>query len=363
MTYSKEELALIFLTSIEGIGPKRISALLAQCEKPQDVIRLDDKVLKPILGAPCLKKFRDCCTKGYMDALLSRLDKCGARAVTRLSEGYPPLLEDIFDPPYVLYVKGDLDLIQEKAAAVVGSRKCTRYGQVAARTLSTQMAKEGVCIISGMARGIDSAAHLGALDAGGRTIAVLGCGVDQCYPPENKGLYERICKEGLLVSEYLPGALPLPAHFRQRNRIIAGLAHACMLVEGARQSGAMITVDFATDAGREIFAVPGPIDSPLSVSPNLLIRDGAHLACDGMDVVEVMGWGVRAKPRERMKSVPVDLSESERRIVSPLLGEDLTADELAEMTGIELQELNSLLTMLTFRGIIKQQPGGIYTTR
>ena len=363
MTYSIEERALIVLSSIEGVGPRRISRLLAAVQRPQEVFALDPGTLREILGPALCARFLQCACDGDHEALFKRLDALDVRAVTRYSPHYPAALEDIFDPPYVLYVRGTLPLAQEKAVGVVGSRTATRYGQSAARSLSAQLARQDVCVVSGMARGIDSAAHLGALDAGGKTIAVMGCGLDICYPPENRGLFDRIAGQGALVSEYLPGAQPLPIHFRQRNRIIAGLSQACLMVEGARRSGAMITVDFAADAGREIFAVPGPIDSPMSESPNQLIRDGAHLAASAMDIVETMGWGVRTAEKPRGNTSSVQLDAQEAAVVAPLLREDLTFDELEQITKMQPQALNSLLTMLSLRGIIKQHPGGVYSTQ
>ena len=248
----------------------------------------------------------------------------------------------------------------DRCFSIVGSRRCTRDGQRAAREFAETLAREGVCIVSGMAHGIDTAAHEGALIAMGKTIAVLGCGADVIYPPENEDLYRRILEGGgAVISEYAPGTKPKPGNFPARNRIISGLSQGTMLVEGAKGSGAMITIDFAAEQGRDIFAVPGGIYSSQSAMPNQLIVGGAYPVISPWEVLEHYRWGARPGAAEE-KSAEAELSEEEKRIVEPLKIEQLSFDELVAQTEIAPAKLNSYLTILELRGIIVKAPGGLY---
>ena len=245
--------------------------------------------------------------------------------------------------------------------AVVGSRRCTRDGQRAAREFAQGLAENGVTVVSGMARGIDSCAHRGALDGGGQTIAVLGCGVDIVYPPENDRLMAEILDSGgAVISEYLPGTPPAPGNFPARNRIISGLSEGTLLVEGAKASGAMITVNFALEQGRDVFAVPGSIYSPLSATPNRMILEGAFPALCHWDILEHYRWAQRPGEDPRREAKPVELDADEAAIVEPLREQALTFDELSAVTGFPAAKLNSHLTILELRGIIEKVPGGQY---
>jgi DNA processing protein len=364
MKYTENELALIALSGVSGVGAKRMSALLSVVDEPREVFSLHKTTVREIIGEKQTDGFWRAASKSYQEDMAARLSKLSIRAVCRFTDDYPALLEEIFDPPYVLYIKGTIRLPRERLLAVVGSRNASRYGLECAHSLSRDLAAQGVTIISGMARGVDSAAHFGALKGGGSTVAVFGNGLDVCYPPENLELYDQIAQNGLLISEYLPGTSPLPAFFRQRNRIIAGLAQALLLVEGRQSSGAMITVDYALDSSREIFAVPGQINSPLSFQPNRLIRQGAGMVLEARDIMEPMQWASQAAESTgagSRKTPPPELSNEERMIVEPLLAEELSFDELSQKTGFKAERLNSLLTMLSLRGIIKQHPGRVFS--
>ena len=365
MDYTAMDQYWIWLSSVEGIGPKRFYQLLALYEDARGVWdALGGPLVPPdmqMLGPQALNNLRQARDERYFYRLFDKLERGGIQAVTRLSEDYPPPLSGIYDPPPTLYARGECPLSGEKMLAVVGSRRCTRDGQRAAREFARGLAENGVTVVSGMARGIDSCAHRGALDAGGRTIAVLGCGVDVVYPPENDKLMAEILENGgAVVSELVPGTPPSPGNFPARNRIISGLTEGTLLVEGAKASGAMITVNLALEQGRDVFAIPGGIYSPLSEAPNRMILDGAFPVLSAWDILEHYRWAQRPGENGLRKGKPVELDEEEAAIVSPLRDEALSFDELAAATGFSAATLNSHLTMLELRGIIEKVPGGLY---
>ncbi|MBQ4637959.1 MAG: DNA-processing protein DprA [Clostridia bacterium] len=360
--YSKQEKALIALSLVDGIGPKRMSKLLSMVDEPHEIMQADDSLIKKIIGEKAYKNYGNVVRSSMVEDHIANVEKMGIRMICRFTDAYPSQLEEIFDPPYVLYIKGSLESIPtDKLLGSVGSRAPTRYGQQTAYSICKEAARQGVTVVSGMARGIDTCSHTGALDGGGTTIAVLGSGVDICYPPENIELYDRIMSSGLVISEYRPGASPIANHFRSRNRIIAGLSHAVLVAEADKGSGSKITVDYALDYSREIFAVPGPINSQLSYTPNHLIRDGAHMVLEPGDLLYEMNWAVKRTADVSFKNLSVTLSDEEAEIVRPLMNEELSFEELSEKTGYSPDKLNSLLTMLQLRGIIKQHSGRIYS--
>lgn len=360
MEYSVMEQYWIWLTSVEGIGPRRCYQLLSLFSDPRDIWdNIGDSRLK-FLGPKTLAALRRARDEKYFYQLFAKLENAGVRAVPRTSDDYPARLTRTVDAPPTLFVKGEADLNAERTFAIVGSRRCTRDGERAAREFAQQLAREDVTVISGLALGIDSAAHTGAVNACGRTIAVLGCGPDAVYPRENEALARRILEHGgAIVSEYLPGMPPLAANFPARNRIISGMSRGVLIVEGAKRSGAMITVNYALDQGRDVFAVPGSIYSPLSATPNQLIVDGAAPAISAWEILEYYKWAQRPSERAERKGMP-ELSEEEQRLVDPLRDQSLTLSELCALTGFPAPKANSLLTILELRGIIEKQPGGEY---
>lgn len=365
MDYSAMEQYWIWLSSVEGIGPKRFYQLLSLYEDARSVWDALGGALTPpdmqVIGSAALQNLRAARDERYFYRLFDKLERGGIRAVTRLSEAYPAALSGIYDPPPTLYVRGDCPLDGDRIIAVVGSRRCTRDGQRAAREFGEGLAANGVTVVSGMARGIDSAAHRGALDAGGRTIAVLGCGVDIVYPPENDRLMAEIIDSGgAVVSELTPGVPPTAGSFPARNRIISGMARGTLLVEGAKASGAMITVNLALEQGRDVFAVPGGIYSPLSSAPNRMILEGATPVLSPWDILEHYRWAQRPGADAAKKPAPVVLEPDEEKLVAPLREQAMSFDELAAATGFSAAKLNSHLTMLELRGIIDKAPGGLY---
>ena len=365
MNYTDMEQYWIWLSSVEGIGVKRFYQLLSVYEDARTVWDAlgGGSVPKEMafLGNAASRALREARSEAYFYRLFDALDKKGVRAVTRLNDAYPARLTSIYDPPPTLYVRGECDLDGERVFAVVGSRRCTRDGQRAAREIAEGLARADVTVVSGMARGIDACAHEGALAGGGRTIAVLGCGVDIAYPPENEDLMRRILDSGgAVVSEYLPGTQPLPGHFPARNRIISGLSEGTLMVEGAKKSGAMITVNDALEQGRDVFAVPGGIYSPQSATPNRMIVDGATPVLSPWEILEYYRWGKRPEAPDVNPHGRVVLDEDEEKVVDPLRDQELSFEELTQITGFSASKLNSHLTILELRGIIMKVPGGMY---
>ena len=364
MNYTPMEQYWIWLSSVDGIGTARFYQLLAMFGDARALWdALADGMPKELrfLGKEAAQSLWSARQEGYFYDLFDGLERQGIRAIPRVSEAYPAALLDIYDPPTTLYVRGDCPLDGDRQFAIVGSRRCTRDGQRAAREIGKALGEAGVTVVSGMARGIDTCAHEGALEGGGRTVAVLGCGVDVPYPPENEDLMRRIIDGGgAILSEHKPGSKPLPGNFPARNRIISGLSRGTLIVEGAKKSGAMITVNHATDQGRDVFAVPGSIYSPLSETPNRLIVDGAIPVISPWEILEYYRWAERDRPDAAPEKPPVVLEPEEAALVEPLREQELSFDELSALTGFSAAKLNSLLTILELRGIIVRVPGGTY---
>ena len=269
---------------------------------------------------------------------------------------YPDLLRQIPEPPKQLYCIGNLELLKMPAAALVGSRKCSEYGKQVAMNLGKTLAQAGAAVVSGKAKGIDSFGQLGTLKAGGKTIAVLGCGVDICYPAENRKLYDQIASEGLIVSEYPPGTVPMPYMFPQRNRIIAGLSRVVTVVEAGRDSGALITAGLAEDFGREVYAVPGNITSMWSLGTNKLIADGAIPVVVLDDVVRAMGLTAKS-----VSSDMAGLSELERQVVALVeQNGEVTLEFLCSRLRKNPVDMNGIVMILEIKGVLATNFGKIF---
>jgi DNA processing protein len=286
---------------------------------------------------------------------MAELDRRGFRFVARSDGRFPRLLQAIHDPPPGLFVRGGADcaLLSQPAVAVVGARSCSPYGSAVARMLGRELAAAGLVVVSGLARGVDAEAHRGALEAGGLTVAVLGCGVDRDYPASHRELARRIVERGLVVSEYAPGVEPAPWRFPARNRIIAGLARATAVVEAREASGALITADLALEEGREVFAVPGEITSALSVGSNALLRLGATPLTRATDVLEALG----VDPAPPTASAQLD--EEAERLLGRIRDGPSSADELARATGLSAGRVGVLLSALELAGVA-QESAGVY---
>lgn len=381
MTYTMEEKCWIWLATLKGLGDKAFRSLIealgsAQAVRQAALQSPGDLPLEENVKAQMARTL----SPDYLDRLAAALDRRGIVAVTPMNPQYSGLLAQLPDAPVLLYAKGDLSLMQSPGLiAVVGSRSATRYWQKAAYQLARDLAMQGVTIVSGMARGVDSYAHQGALAAGGKTIAVLGCGVDVIYPPENGALYDQIAEQGLLLSEYLPGAEPLKGHFPERNRIISGLCHGVLVLEGGERSGSRITANLALDQGREVMAVPGNIDLPLSYTPNQLIREGCALITSAQDVMEAMGWAnaqasvqqekpAAQQPRrqeapeaeEPIRVTPGKPTADETKIMGMLSMGPASFDEIYEALEFSPAKLGATLTIMVAKGMLNALPGKVY---
>ncbi len=272
---------------------------------------------------------------------------------------YPAHLRSIKDPPLRLYYKGDLSLISKPAVAIVGTRRCSPYGRWAAKEIAKRVAGCGVPVVSGMAEGIDSAAHWGCLESGMGTVAVFGTGLDVCFPRSNSQLYAKIASCGLMLTEYEPGTEGLPAYFPQRNRIISGLAQSVVVVEGAIKSGSMITARLALEQGRDVFAVPGNINQPNSIGVNKLIADGACPIMELETVPELLGIGAG-----RIRRFIDRLTDEEKIIIGNVLeAPGITAEEIAMNSGLELRTASFLTSALELKGLVFTQGRRIYMAK
>jgi DNA processing protein len=279
-------------------------------------------------------------------AYVRRLTAAGLRWLARSGTGFPPLLRAIHDPPAGLFIRGggDAELLSRPSAAIVGARACSSYGSSVARMLGRELAAAGLVVVSGLARGIDGEAHRGALEAGGLTVAVLGCGIDRDYPAAHRELARRVGEQGLLVSEYAPGVEPAPWRFPARNRIVAGLAAATIVVEARERSGALITADLALEEGRDVFAVPGEITSALSDGTNALLRLGATPLTSAADALEHFGLAPAA-------GAEAEVGDVASAVLARLRDGPLGADELARATGLAAEAVAVALSELELSGI------------
>ena len=282
------------------------------------------------------------------------------REISLKDEGFPELLRAIKNPPSTMYYKGNLNLCDTPCLAVVGARKATPYGKWAAYHIAKRAAEHGVTIVSGMASGIDSCGHMGALDAGGNTIAVLGCGPDICYPRTNRDLMNRISRAGLILSEYPPGSPPLQGQFPARNRIISGLSYGVLVAEASLRSGSLITAGLALDQGREVFAVPGNIDSIYSIGTNKLSQDGAIPLADVDDILDLLGIReIRSSKKHRAL-----LGEDEEIILQFVTDYgSVTLDRLCMISGKAPAAVGALVTILEMKGVVRTSMGKIHVAK
>jgi len=374
----------IWLSALPGLGNRSKLQLLEHFSSPEEVYYADaEAAMTAGLARDQAERIADKSLE-RTDRILTECSKKEIFVVTMEDAAYPNRLRNIFDPPVLLYGRGAMPLFDEEAAvAVVGTRKATPYGLHAAEELSYQMAREGALVVSGMAKGIDAAAHRGALRAGGFTAAVLGGGVDVVYPEANRRLYEDIAAAGVLLSEYAPGSEPEAWRFPARNRIISGLSVAALVVEAPEKSGALITANTALEQGRDVFAVPGPIDSPESRGCNQLIRSGAGLAGCAWDILSEFAGRYPHRLRHRAERLPdlpeggaeevvpetapsdtlpvmsreqtAALTDDQLRVMRVLSAETpLLTDEVAEGTELPVRRVLSALTVLEIDGFARQ---------
>lgn len=367
----------IWLSSLQGLGAVKARTLLQMYKHPRIIYDMSEQELKDtgILTDKNIKEILDNQKRDKVIQTYNLMVKHNIKMINIFDENYPNNLKQIYDPPIALYYIGRLD-INDFAIAIVGSRRTTNYGAHSAKKLSYDLAMRGIQIVSGLARGIDRIAHEGCLDAGGKTIAVLGCGLDNIYPPENTRLFETIIKsEGLVISEYPPGIPPLQHNFPARNRIISGISSGVLVVEAAKRSGSLITACYALEQGREVFAVPGNIDSAYSNGTNQLIKDGAKMVVNVQDILEEYQYGELITDNTKKKdlidafpsrkgntnfSIFKGLSTEEIRMVKIISNGIHHIDEIIERSNYSAKEVNNLLFMLEMKGVITQLPGKMF---
>lgn len=283
----------------------------------------------------------------------------GIRVLIREDEDYPARLREIDQPPPVIYIRGDFQDSDFWSVAMVGTRRVTAYGRQVAEDFSTHLARNGITIVSGLARGVDAIAHQAAVDAGGRTLAVLGSGVDRIYPPEHARLAEQIIRQGALISDYFPGTAPDSQNFPPRNRIISGLSLGVIIIEAGETSGALITASFAAQQGRDVLAVPGNIIAPQSKGTNRLIQQGAHPLLCPQDIYEFLNLQDHHEQQAARKVLPAD--EIETQILKVLRYEPLHIDEIQAQSGLPIDKVSATLAIMELKGLVRQTGGMSYT--
>jgi DNA processing protein len=341
-----------------GLGRASVLKLMRAFETSEAVLNADPEEWYSRAGLPAsFKNNLISKNEAVLVKALEVLEKTGADLVTYIDrEKYPTWLREIHNPPALLFIRGTCDL--QDCLAVVGSRRASSSLLRFTRELCGDLAESYLTIVSGLARGIDSAAHQGALAAKGKTIAVLGCGIDHVYPAENRKLFEQIAEQGMIISEYPPGALPLAHHFPARNRIISGLSRGVLIVEASEKSGSLITAEFALEQGREVFAVPGSVLSSNSRGVNHLLREGAHLVSGSRDILEVL-WPEKMKKTVMTKSLelPSDLNSQESLILGFLDQQPCCPDDLVQKSGLTPSEVSATLLHLELAGLVSRLPG------
>lgn len=345
-----------------GMG-RRVWDLFNIFGSPKEAWEATEKELSdiPFLGAAAAKKLVQRRESLQYDKVVQYLSKIDCTILTIEDEAYPPLLKTIYDPPPAIFIRGQLPAGESISLAMVGSRQPTPYGLAAAESFAGELAGAGLTVISGMARGIDSAAHRGALKVDGTTVAVLGCGPDVIYPRENERLMKQIMEKGAVLTEFPPGTAPKPWHFPSRNRIISGLSSAVLVVEAAEKSGALITADFALEQGREVMAVPGNINSTKSAGANKLIRQGARLITRPADILEELGLGDIFTHQHRGKGMELaSLTASEKKVIQVLTHLPMSMEQIIDQCCLEPREVAAALTVLEIKGLTRLLPGKMY---
>ena len=402
MRLTDEQRAWLRLTMIPGVGTAHFIRLLARFHKPVQVLRASEGALREVVGPALAQRIVQYADAVDVDAQERQMEQCDAHFVSLEDKAYPPRLAEIYDPPLALFIRGDLRDEDECCVAIVGTRRASPYGIRMAEKFGSELAARGVTVVSGMANGIDAAAHRGAIEAGGRTIAVLGCGVDVVYPPQNGELMQQIIQHGCVVSQFMMGIKPMPGHFPYRNRIVSGLTQGTLVVEAPPESGALITARQALEQGREVFAIPGPIGSANSHGPHALIREGGKLTETVDDILveldlppairKMIGVSVvppkegsserksgvsptpmpTSRPDSAVSPLPRPVSSStplprvavsvqEQKILEILSPNGSFVDEIAAHCRIPVSEALSSLTMLELKGLVRQFSGKRFT--
>src|ERR1022692_1320223 len=359
--------ALVALNLVEGVGPVRVRQLLEHFGDAPAILKASKQQLLQVrsIGEDTAGNISGWEKTVDLAGELKRISDFGCHVLTQADENYPALLREIYDPPIVLYVKGELTAKDKNAVAIVDSRMTTHYGIEVARKLAYQLAYVGVTVVSGGARGIDTAAHQGALSAKGRTVAVLGTGINLVFPPENNELFERIAANGAVITQFPFNRSPDKQSFPIRNRIVAGMTLGTVVVEANLTSGALITANMAVEAGRQIFAVPGRIDSPRSKGCHELIKKGAKLCEGAEDILSEFEYlfpasNRPAAPNETGVLPALELSENEKLVYDALNKDESSTDEVIRRSGLPSSAVSVALLGLEMKRVVKQLPGKLF---
>jgi DNA processing protein len=344
---------------IKGIGAVRMQALIQHFGDLEVAWKAATAELAEAgLGSKVIERVIQARETVDLEKLCKKIESQGIQIITWEDESYPQRLKEIDQPPPVLYIRGEYLPDDLFAVAIVGTRRVTAYGRQITEELSSFLATNGITVISGLARGVDAIAHQSTLKAGGRTIAVLGCGVDKIYPPEHRGLAEQMMEQGAVVSDYAPGTPPDASNFPPRNRIISGLSLAVVVIEAGETSGALITAEFAAEQGREVFAVPGSILAPQSKGTNKLIQRGALPLLSVDDLMQALDLTRMGEHKAARKLIPAN--ETEARLMSVLGSEPLHVDEIRNQTELPIEKVSATLALMELKGMVRQVGGMNY---
>ncbi len=359
----KDPVAALTLFNVPGIGSAFFRILLKSLGSPAEVLRASRKTLEsvPGIGSHTVTAIREARDQSVAENLLKKLEKCHATITSIWDEEYPPKLREIHDPPALLFVRGKLPEPDLTCIAVVGTRTPTVYGIRHAHQIAEELSANGIGVVSGMARGVDTAAHEGALQGNGKTYAVFGAGIDIIYPSENKILAEKIQNSGALISEFLPGVRPDPGLFPRRNRIISGLSDGVLVVQGGEKSGALITAKLALEHNRDVFALPGSVEDRRSKGPHDLIRQGANLIESAQDIFEEMGFRDKVNVKAKIKRELPLLNPSEETVIKKLSADPIHIDKLVQDLSLPVSGVLADLLNLEMKGWVRQLPGKLFT--
>jgi DNA processing protein len=356
-----EIIPLLKLYSIPGIGSGRMRQLIGKLGSAQTVLEAPVQKLIRVPGVDrttALKIKKDIDEK-FVDQQLKLLQQYKIKLMTYWDEEYPEALKRIYDPPAFIYYKGSLKIEDKLAMAIVGTRVPTQYGKIVTEQLCKELVENDITVVSGLARGIDTLAHRNVIMNKGRTLAVLGCGLDRVYPPENKKLAEEIAENGALLSEYPLGTMPDAGNFPRRNRIISGLSLGVLIIEAGMKSGALITAFQALEQNREVFAVPGPINSAKSIGTNQLIKEGAKLVQNVSDILKELAGQIESKTKKAEQRI-ANLNKIETEVYNLLSKEPVHVDRLVQCTQKSAPEILAILLTLELLGLIRQLSGKMF---
>lgn len=373
-TWTSEREAIFKLARTDGLGPIKLRRLLDVFGSAEMILRASsrDLMATPGVGDTLARAILDRSNDDKIERSIAAIHDAGVRVIFEDDDEYPPSLREIYDNPVFLTIRGSIVPTDKLAVAIVGSRRCTRYGLEQAERFASVLASHGITIISGLARGIDGAAHRGALQAGGRTIAVLASGLSNIYPPEHKDLAEEVASQGAVVSEAPIDGVPVPGLFPQRNRVISGMSLGVLVVEAAERSGALSTAHHAVEQNRDVFAIPGRLTDNASKGTNKLLRQGAIFVTCPEDILEHLGPVEVSLPTPSGETqttlfaepaMPTGLGEVEAKIWNALAGDEIPLDLVVERTGLDTSTISATLLTMELRRLIDRLPGSLFRRR